>query len=179
LGCYSLHFFPRNSRAMSAFVGGGRKSARGNGGASTTREEHCACRANDPLLNELRQLAGDCVRTGRQPLRLSVLRAIKSVKRYPLPIRTHEDACALEGVGGYIAQRMMRGMRDPSRAPPTVGDAMDVGGSLSQEPTVAAAAGTQTGRGAKGKAPRQRIAGANVSAGAAVAAAPRQITDVG
>ncbi|CAN0494382.1 unnamed protein product [Ectocarpus sp. 8 AP-2014] len=38
------------------------------------------------------------------------MRAMKSLKRYPLPITTEKEACALEGVGSFTARRMMRGL---------------------------------------------------------------------
>lgn len=37
-------------------------------------------------------------------------RAMKSVKLYPLPITTEAEACALEGVGPFIARRMLLGL---------------------------------------------------------------------
>lgn len=38
------------------------------------------------------------------------MRAMKSLKRYPLPVTTEKEACALEGVGSFTARRMMRGL---------------------------------------------------------------------
>lgn len=46
------------------------------------------------------------------------MRAMKSLKRYPLPITSEKEACDLEGVGSYTARRMMRGFQAASAAPP-------------------------------------------------------------
>lgn len=42
---------------------------------------------------------------------------MKSLKRYPLPITTEKEACALEGVGTFTARRMMRGLLSAAPAP--------------------------------------------------------------
>lgn len=41
------------------------------------------------------------------------MRAIKSIKLYPLPVTTETEACALEGVGSFTARRMLRGLPQP------------------------------------------------------------------
>lgn len=41
---------------------------------------------------------------------------MRSLERYPLPVTTEKDACALEGVGSFTARRMLRGL---SSAAPT------------------------------------------------------------
>lgn len=46
----------------------------------------------------------------RIPCRHGLMRAMKSLKRYPLPITTEKEACALEGVGRFTARRMLRGL---------------------------------------------------------------------
>ena len=54
------------------------------------------------------------------------MRAMKSVRLYPLPIITEAEACALEGVGRFTARRMLLGLATStavngeadSRAPP-------------------------------------------------------------
>lgn len=38
------------------------------------------------------------------------MRAMKSIKRYPLPVTTEKEACALDGVGSFTARRMLRGL---------------------------------------------------------------------
>ncbi|CAM9328386.1 unnamed protein product, partial [Laminaria digitata] len=91
--------FGRDGRGL------GRRSRGGNSGS-----EACTCEANTPLLNELRKLDGECVSKGRQNLRHGIKRAMKSVKLYPLPITTEAEACALEGVGPFIARRMLLGL---------------------------------------------------------------------
>lgn len=37
-------------------------------------------------------------------------RAMRSLERYPLPVTTEKEACALEGVGSFTARRMLRGL---------------------------------------------------------------------
>lgn len=44
------------------------------------------------------------------------MRAMKSIKRYPLPVTTEKEACALEGVGSFTARRMLRGLLLPAAA---------------------------------------------------------------
>lgn len=51
------------------------------------------------------------------PYRHGLMRAMKSLKRYPLPITTEKEACALEGVGSFTARRMLRGL-PPARPEP-------------------------------------------------------------
>lgn len=46
-----------------------------------------------------------------------MLRAIKSVKLYPLPITTEAEACNLEGVGSFTARRMLKGLLPPAATP--------------------------------------------------------------
>lgn len=48
--------------------------------------------------------------------RRGVQRAIKSLKLYPLPVRTEAEACALEGVGSFTARRMLRSLGAPGLA---------------------------------------------------------------
>lgn len=50
------------------------------------------------------------------------MRAIKSVKLYPLQITTEAEACALEGVGSFTARRMLRGLAAQSVAINTAGN---------------------------------------------------------
>ncbi len=45
---------------------------------------------------------------------------MKSLERYPLPVTTEKEACALEGVGSFTARRMLRGLQ--AMAAPTAGN---------------------------------------------------------
>ncbi|CAM9424939.1 unnamed protein product, partial [Scytosiphon promiscuus] len=98
---------------------GGNSRGRGASGGSSVagrRDMTCACEANSALLVELRSLDDECLRTGKVKLRHGLLRAMKSLQRYPLPITTEKEACALEGVGTFTARRMMRGLTSPAPA---------------------------------------------------------------
>ncbi|CAM9335655.1 unnamed protein product, partial [Discosporangium mesarthrocarpum] len=90
--------------------GGKSGRGRGGGGSSSRSRDVCVCPANEPALRALRELDSECLRMGKQNLRYGVLRAIKSVQRYPLPITTEAEACSLEGVGAFTARRMLQGM---------------------------------------------------------------------
>ncbi|CAN0311888.1 unnamed protein product [Ectocarpus sp. 6 AP-2014] len=98
-----------NSRGKSG------ASGRGGGDAAALARvlntaDCCACVSNTPLLVELKNLDEECLRTGKVKLRHGLMRAMKSLKRYPLPITTEKEACALEGVGSFTARRMLRGL---------------------------------------------------------------------
>ncbi|CAM9782172.1 unnamed protein product [Ectocarpus fasciculatus] len=97
--------------------GSGKSVASGRGGGDAAAPSRalntadcCACASNAPLLIELKSLDEECLRTGKVKLRHGLMRAMKSLKRYPLPITTEKEACALEGVGRFTARRMLRGL---------------------------------------------------------------------
>ena len=50
---------------------------------------------------------------------------MKSLERYPLPVTTEKEACALEGVGSFTARRMLRGLQ---LSAPAAGDASGAAG---------------------------------------------------
>ncbi|CAM9249782.1 unnamed protein product [Ectocarpus sp. 4 AP-2014] len=98
-----------NSRGKSVAGGRGGSDASALARVLNTAD-CCACVSNGPLLVELKSLDEECLRTGKVKLRHGLMRAIKSLKRYPLPITTEKEACALEGVGSFTARRMLRGL---------------------------------------------------------------------
>ncbi|CAM9433853.1 unnamed protein product [Pylaiella littoralis] len=104
------------------------------GGGAAGRDVRCACEANVPLLVELQSFDEECLRTGKVKLRHGLMRAMKSLKRYPLPVTTEKEACALEGVGGFTARRMLRGLL-PAAAPATGNNGGGGGGGNSSRRT--------------------------------------------
>lgn len=75
-----------------------------------------------------------------------MLRAIKSVKLYPLPITTEAEACNLEGVGSFTARRMLKGL-PPAATSTTASAASRAPGKPARcraPPTTASAAAGRT-----------------------------------
>eukprot|EP00752_Nemacystus_decipiens_P012538 g11106.t1 len=106
-------------RGGGRFGRGGGWAARVGGrgvGVGAGRAMVCACEANAPLLAELRNFDDECLRTGKVKLRHGLKRAMRSLERYPLPVTTEKEACALEGVGSFTARRMLRGLSSSSAA---------------------------------------------------------------
>ena len=67
-----------------------------------------ACPENQRIVNHLAKVAHRCLVTKREGYRFSILKAIKSVKLFPLPIESLEECLMLDGVGPSIAAEMMK-----------------------------------------------------------------------
>ena len=67
-----------------------------------------ACAENQAAFNHLSLVAARCLGGRREQYRFSVLKAMKSLKLYPLPIESIEEALALEGVGPALAKELMK-----------------------------------------------------------------------
>jgi hypothetical protein len=67
-----------------------------------------ACAENQAAFNHLSLIAARCLGGRREQYRFSVLKAMKSLKLYPLPIESIEEALALEGVGPALAKELMK-----------------------------------------------------------------------
>lgn len=67
-----------------------------------------ACAENQAAYNHLSLVAARCLGGRREQYRFSVLKAMKSLKLYPLPIESVEEALALEGVGPALAKELMK-----------------------------------------------------------------------
>ena len=71
-----------------------------------------ACPENQRILNHLSKVAQRCLVTKREGYRFSILKAIKSVKLFPLPLESLEECLMLDGVGPSIAAEMMKAVVD-------------------------------------------------------------------
>jgi hypothetical protein len=67
-----------------------------------------ACAENQAAFIHLSLVAARCLGGRREQYRFSVLKAMKSLKLYPLPIESIEEALALEGVGPALAKELMK-----------------------------------------------------------------------
>ena len=67
-----------------------------------------ACPENQRIVNHLAKVAHRCLVTKREGYRFSILKAIKSVKLFPLPLESLEECLMLDGVGPSIAAEMMK-----------------------------------------------------------------------
>eukprot|EP00953_Heterococcus_sp_UTEX-ZZ885_P018581 10375-Heterococcus_DN1.PRE.1 len=59
----------------------------------------------------MEELEAGHIRDGDTNKRAVVAKAIKSIVLVPFPITTHEEAMSLDGVGPYLAGKMMRVLR--------------------------------------------------------------------
>eukprot|EP00953_Heterococcus_sp_UTEX-ZZ885_P004180 2756-Heterococcus_DN1.PRE.1 len=93
---------------------GGRGRGRGGGMrgyAAAAGGDECACAMNMPLLEAMEELEAGHIRDSDTNKRAVVAKAIKSIVLVPFPITTHEEAMSLDGVGPYLAGKMMRVLR--------------------------------------------------------------------
>ena len=67
-----------------------------------------ACPENQAAFNHLSLVAARCLGGKRDQYRFSVLKVMKSLKLYPLPIESIEEALSLEGVGPALAKELMK-----------------------------------------------------------------------
>ena len=65
-------------------------------------------RSNQAVLNHLLIVSARCAGEKRKAYRFSILKAIRSIQLYPLPIETLEEAQSLDGVGPAIAKELMK-----------------------------------------------------------------------
>lgn len=66
------------------------------------------CSENQAAFDHLSLVASKCLVGKRENYRFSVLKAMKSLRLYPLPIESLEEALALEGVGPTLAKEVMK-----------------------------------------------------------------------
>ena len=66
------------------------------------------CSGNQAAFHHLSLVASKCLVGKRENYRFSVLKAMKSLRLYPLPIESLEEALALEGVGPTLAKEVMK-----------------------------------------------------------------------
>ena len=69
-----------------------------------------ACPDNQAAFDHLSLVASRCLGGKREQYRFSLLKAMKSLKLYPLPIESIEEALSLDGVGPALAKEVMKGI---------------------------------------------------------------------
>ena len=69
-----------------------------------------ACPENQAAFNHLSLVASRCLGGKREQYRFSLLKAMKSLKLYPLPIESIEEALSLDGIGPALAKELMKGV---------------------------------------------------------------------
>jgi hypothetical protein len=68
----------------------------------------CANAANLGIIGHLKQLEHQQSQRGNSNLKFTIRKAMKSIKLFPLPINSIEDAKLLEGVGDFLASKIAR-----------------------------------------------------------------------
>jgi hypothetical protein len=84
--------------------------------------QKAVCEQNQIAVNHLLQL-GHLSYFGTQRYKTTIIKAVRSVCVYPLPIESEKDALALDGVGKFLAREIMKSFgavaeRELPEAPP-------------------------------------------------------------
>ena len=81
------------------------------------KKSACACAENqvafDYILEKAKMFKENSLNAHAQ---VALLKAAKSIQKYPLPIKTMEVALGLNGVGQNIAKDIMRALSKPTEA---------------------------------------------------------------
>ena len=76
----------------------------------------CANPANERIVGHLHQLEHQSSQRGNSKLKFTIRKAIRSIRLFPLPIQSIEDAKLLEGVGDFLASKIARFIGTESNA---------------------------------------------------------------